>query len=582
MNSSLSNIPWAHLLMIVFLLKCTPTAPEQHSGNTSETGNPSGMIVGTLYEPDGITPASGVQVAVRPRNTISELPGYLTKQVVDTATVYTNEKGLFVIDTLDDELYIIEADNGKGYLALIDSIRINKGDSTVNVVDTLRPGGSISGIVHLPEGGDPQKAFVLVKGIDRFTQPDSTGKFSIPNLAEAEYDLTLIAILDEYDVLDIVSVRVSPGTRTDLDTLTLRFTGIPSVQGLSIAYDTLSTRLTLTWATPDTTLFFQYHVYRRTNSGPIQYYAATVEPILIDSGIAYNTTYYYAVRCVDQYGNVGELAPGVEVSTGSPFRYFEDRFYEGGYQGELIECSDISWGEKLLIADHLRQKVMRISGKMDFLHEWGDSGSIDTAPFRIAGYGGGVLQVGKLNSQVRSVDSLGEVLWEINMEGTTVFDVAGMNNKAYILYYDSLHQRSGIEVRDTEGEHITSWELEQPWPSPGLVVEGGRVYCAAIGKAGHEPCVVDEYDSLGRHLETTVIETDGECPVEIADIAVDRFGRLYILNRTEASISVYNSEGAYIATFGREFFTDPLALAVSWNHLYVAEPTRISRFRLPD
>ena len=117
-------------------------------------------------------------------------------------------------------------------------------DSTTEVADTLKPAGSITGVVKLSEGGNPQKVAVLAYGLNRFVIPETTGVFTFDSLAEATYRLFLWTSLDDYDNVDTTATVTSDAT-TDLDTLELPFNGIPTPKGLTATYDTLNGLVTL-------------------------------------------------------------------------------------------------------------------------------------------------------------------------------------------------------------------------------------------------------------------------------------------------------------------------------------------------
>ncbi|MBD3395446.1 MAG: hypothetical protein GF418_07445, partial [Chitinivibrionales bacterium] len=243
--------------------RCTSPNDPDHSGTASETENVA--VAGILYQSDGVSPAAGVAVAIRPRNTLADTSGFgLPKSMADTATVRTDDSGRFVFDsTLDTGTYVIEATSGNDAV-LIDSVAVQEQDTMLDLPpDTLRPAGALKGVIRLSEGGDPRKVFVLAFGIDRFASADSLGAFRFQNLAEAAYDLRIISSLDDYGVLDMPAVAVVSADTTDLDTLELPFTGIPTVKGLSLSYDTLRQIVTLTWNRADTRLVSGYNVYRQ-------------------------------------------------------------------------------------------------------------------------------------------------------------------------------------------------------------------------------------------------------------------------------------------------------------------------------
>ena len=194
----------------------------------------------------------GVRVVIRPRTTLADTSRLgLSKRMADTASAVTDASGRFVIDSIDTGTYVIEAASGNNAV-FIDSVVVKRTDSTLNLPpDTLKPAGAIKGVIRLSEGGDPRKVFVLAFGVDRFAGVEADGRFRFQGLAEASYRLRIISTLDNYGVVDTVTTVRSADT-TDLDTIELPFTGIPTVKGLTLIYDRLRQIVTLRWNRADT------------------------------------------------------------------------------------------------------------------------------------------------------------------------------------------------------------------------------------------------------------------------------------------------------------------------------------------
>jgi hypothetical protein len=308
----------------VLLLTCT-CSTDNITGNGSQTGNPA--VVGVLYQADGTTPAVGVRVHIRSKKTLADTSTLLSagtsgtglskRAAVFAATdsVVTDSTGRYTFDTtLDTGTYVVEAASGNNAV-LIDSVAVkNKAATDTLAPDTLKPAGALKGVIKLSEGGDPRKVFVLAFGIDRFVKVSIDGSFKFAGLAEAAYDLRLISSLDNYGVLDTVGVPVRSGDTTDLDTISLPFTGIPTPKNVRISYDTLKQIVTLNWSKADTSLVKSYNVYRRNvdsntvlariNTSPI------VDTVYRDSTGVQDQTYEYEVVAVsksDVEGNKSSL-----------------------------------------------------------------------------------------------------------------------------------------------------------------------------------------------------------------------------------------------------------------------------------
>ncbi len=303
------------LLVVAFLIGCTNDNPVEQAGNTSETGNPVGVVTGVLYLSNGESPASDIPVAIRPRNTLAQ-PFELGEESMDTVEVLTDQGGYYKFHNgLNPGTYVVEASNGND-VVLIDSIVVRESDSSINLgADTLQPAGALKGVIRLSEGGDPRKVFILAFGIDRFASVDSLGQFRFEGLAESGYDLRLISSLDDYGVLDFRGVAVVSADTTDLDTLELPFEGIPTPKGLSLTYDTLRQIVTLTWNQADIALVTGYNVYRRHHdSGLVKINSAPItDTTYADSTAQQDQIYTYHVKAVDKTGNEGLLSTEVAV-----------------------------------------------------------------------------------------------------------------------------------------------------------------------------------------------------------------------------------------------------------------------------
>ncbi|MBN1760819.1 MAG: hypothetical protein JW863_20995 [Chitinispirillaceae bacterium] len=315
---------WFHVAVIccaagLLLLRCTLPSSQDEAGNISQTGN--GRVAGILYVSDGATPARNAIVTIRPRASLADTVGLgIGKRLADTATVTTDDSGKFEFDsTLDTGLYVIEANQGDTALGLIDSVHVTDPDSTVVVEDTLKPAGSITGTIYLSEGGDVRKVFILAFGINRFATPNTDGQFSFDSLAEGKYDLRIISSLDDYAVLDTFGVPVVSEEVTDLDTLRIPFTGIPTPENLTVFYDTLTNSVTLSWETADPSLVQGYNVLRREGtSGQYTAVNAAFVPDTFftdtpENGLEKGVTYQYIIRATDADENEGLNSQDVTV-----------------------------------------------------------------------------------------------------------------------------------------------------------------------------------------------------------------------------------------------------------------------------
>ncbi len=299
------------------VMQCSPTrqSPDLAGGTSTQTGN--GMVSGILYRPGGTAPANSAFVFVRKRTVFADISRMLEKKITDT--VMTDDSGRFTIDSIDTGTYVIEATDGGNNFAILDSVQLEKNDSTVILPpDTLEPAGAIKGTVRLSEGGDPRKVFAIIAAIDRFTTADSDGAFGFERLAEGRYTVTILPTLDDYGVFDTMNVPVKSADTTDLGAIVLPFTGIPAVRNLTASYDTLQQRVTLRWSGPVAAHSIKFNIYRRAidtvasgflmlNNTPVD------DTVFMDSRCVQNNTYEYRVTAQDSLEKEGGRSPPIRV-----------------------------------------------------------------------------------------------------------------------------------------------------------------------------------------------------------------------------------------------------------------------------
>lgn len=291
----------------LFLL-CSQTSINQ-ARNSTQTGN--GMIVGVIFNKDGSF-AKNANVSLRKRSSLADTSGTMLKKIVaiDTATTITNDSGKFVIDSIDTGTYVILSTDGTNNIALNDSVYVRCKDSMIIVPnDTLKPAGAIKGIIKLAERGDVRKVFVLAFGVDRFAKVNTDGSFKMSALAEGKYSLRFISSLDNYGVLDLENISVQSSDTTNLDTINLPFTGIPTPKGIKVSYDTLKQIVSLAWNKLDSSIVHSFNIYKRNidsntvlqrlNSNPI------VDTIFLDSNGSQDQTYEYMIAAVDKNATEG-------------------------------------------------------------------------------------------------------------------------------------------------------------------------------------------------------------------------------------------------------------------------------------
>jgi hypothetical protein len=488
------------------VLRCSITDP--HAGNTSQTGN--GAVLGMLYEPDGTTPAVGVPVTIRPRNTLADTSGFgLPKRLADTMSVTTDDSGRYVFDsTLDTGTYVIEASSGDNAV-LIDSVTVEDADTTLDLPpDTLKLVGALKGVISLSEGGDPRKVFVLAFGIDRFAAVDSLGAFRFQNLAEAAYDLRIVSSRDVYGVLDLPAVPVISADTTDLDTIELPFEGIPTVKGLALSYDTLRQIVTLTWEQADTALVSGYSVYREhQDSGLVKINSAPIaDTTYSDSTALQDQKYTYLVKAVDKTGNEGLLSAGVGVEVVSAFA-LSATFGNGtgtadGYFNSMRAIAVDSSGN-IFVADVLNYRIQKFDSTGAFLMAWGSEGSADSQFGRsirdiALDSRGHVYVVDQGNSCIKKFDNEGNYLLKWGSAGPAPGDFDTPYSICVSRGYVFVGEYNGHRVQkfDLEGNYISGFAVDNP-------VVGLAVADSTLVIRDHEKKAILRYTESGELVDSS-------------------------------------------------------------------------------
>ena len=310
----------AGITILMILMTCSPTNLGADGGPTTQTGN--GMVIGTVYRSDGTTPADGAYVSLRKKTKNVSISGLLENKSAITEThVRADSRGGFVIDSVDTGFYVIIATDSSNNYAFNDSILLQYYDSTVELSPVvLVPAGAVKGTISLSEGGDPRKIFIVIEEVNRFAHADTDGRFKIDMLPTGTYSLTILPTLDNYGVIDTLTVQVKPADTTDAGSIEPPFLGIPKIADVTANYDTLRQWVTLRWRTGSPSLVASYNVYRqtidpatKTLSFPIVF-TGILDTVFIDSLCDQEKQYEYRVSALDTLSLEGEKSIPVKVT----------------------------------------------------------------------------------------------------------------------------------------------------------------------------------------------------------------------------------------------------------------------------
>jgi hypothetical protein len=294
----------------------------RNPGSGTETGN--GVVAAMLRNPGG-SPAKHATVYFYPVN-YNPRTGGLGKTAVTIDSTTTDTNGNFTI-TLPADTYTMQASGDSG-LAFQDSITAVK-DSTVRPdPDTLKPAGSIRGVVRLEEGGDPRTIFILFMGTRTFTWPDdAAGNFTSGPMAAGHYRVRLITTTPDYLPLDDTLTVTAGENDTLADTIVLKYNGIPIPKNVRIVYDTLKQIVSLSWDSASASRVSSYNVYRRNFGLNTVLARINVNPITgtsyRDSSGVQDSTYEYQVAAVNAGASEGTKSVAMRVTVIAAFELID-------------------------------------------------------------------------------------------------------------------------------------------------------------------------------------------------------------------------------------------------------------------
>lgn len=192
---------------IIILVILSVSAFLTGCGGGTEIGPEGGYRIGTIYNEDGTT-ASDVSVRFIKRDEplMSNLGKIISndEHITEYLTVTTNRNGEIILEdiVLDDGIYQMLAEKGT-LKSFTDSIQIDDGAVEEPVTDTLKKTGALTGRVCLQYGYNPCRVQIFVYGArEMYAVDDTTGRFTINNIAEGEYMVRFYPGYEDYNTLD--------------------------------------------------------------------------------------------------------------------------------------------------------------------------------------------------------------------------------------------------------------------------------------------------------------------------------------------------------------------------------------------
>jgi hypothetical protein len=512
------------------------------AGNGTQTGNP---VASMLYNPGG-SPAKNAKVIFYPVN-YNPRTGGLGKTAsagsVDSTT--TDNNGNYDI-TLDTGTYNVLA-NGDSGLAFQDSITVIKGDTIKPPADTLRPAGTIQGIVQMQPGDDARTVFILFMGTHTFTMPtDSIGNFTSDDMAAGHYSVRIITTTPNYKVLD-TNLSVIAGTANVLtQSIVLQYTGIPIPEGLKINYDTLKQIVNLLWNKPANGRKVQsYTVYRKRSDSAsfVSIKAGVTDTVYSDSTGVQDMTYEYRVAVMDTNSTEGVKSSGIMVVIATCFRVDS---LVGGYgtgpgQFENLTGMAVDRSGNLYIADGSMNRIQVFNSNMAYQFEI-DSPNVIFPNGLVVDSSGNIYSVVTRSSNMIKVFNPSGTLTDSIVVGTgglgQIGDICIHNNELFLVFrYDSAFTfNDSVIVMGLDGT------VKRSWP-----VTGGPGYISVNSSNNvfiTETNSIQIYDTLG-NFKSSIAPT-GFSPN--AKVAFDSKERL-IVDQNGSDLWFFDTLGNFISKY---------------------------------
>jgi hypothetical protein len=276
------------IVLSLLLFRCSEIA-----GTSDETSTRSARVL----NPD-LTPAKGAKVELF-------LSGDTTRLPIKVA--YCDNKGECRFD-VHLGYYNIWVENDS-LTAFKDSVLFNP-----SPVDTssmiLNKTGGISGFIRLQPGDNPVEVYVGVLGTYKYCNVDEQGAFVLTGLAQGEYTLRLVNTKNVDYTPTFYAVRcISDSILKLKDTISLVFSGIPAVKGITVQFDSVTGQTRVSWNRSSYIYLDRYIVYRRLSTAPYNQNKAigmTSDTSFIDTTAgSINGSIRYSIAILSQTGKYG-------------------------------------------------------------------------------------------------------------------------------------------------------------------------------------------------------------------------------------------------------------------------------------
>ena len=562
------------------------------AGNGTQTGNP--MIAGVLYNKDG---SRAVQARVK-FIPVDFKPGAgLRKTLAVNDTTTTDDNGRYEIDSLPANTYNLFF-SGNGNLAYRDSVTVREGYHITIESDTLKAPGSLHGKIQMQSGDNPLTVSILFLGTMVWSAPDdSTGTFDVMNLAEGDYRVRFLSILDAYTPKDTTLHVVAGKVDTLAHDIVLQYNGIPVPNGLRFTYDTLHEAVSLFWNKPTAGKPVKsYNVYRRHQDSTA---FASVKNGVIDTRYTDSTgiqdqVYEYRIAAIDTEETEGVKSSGIFVCIAS-YLSVDALFSQcsGPYVGPFGYMSAMAFNRDgmVYVIDKSKQIVQVFDTNFVFIRQLSDT-SILRGPVGIAIGGDGrvfVADAGKISSigyisDIFMFNQTGDLEKKLSVEDTDNIDTSkglGLNavwnfavdSKDRIILGALKGQR--IVICDTSGAILHQWDGNTEGKGNFDITSSiatdwmDNIYIADYKNTG-----IYIYDSSGTFIKMLTI-TGKNAPVGpiSGGIAIEpQTNRIFKINFSGNSLDAFDKNGNLLSHYGFDQYgwCAPTDIFINGKKVYVA------------
>jgi hypothetical protein len=209
------------IVVALALLACTCIrGPSTVAGGSASEGE--ARVVGSVVDDASGMPVDNAVVRLRRADFLQDTSaGSLTKNMMNSADLATDNHGGFSIDSIDTGKYLIEINNRHGK-AVVLSCNIFSKDTLVDFApDSVRPSSSIKGVIRT-RADSTATVYIQMYGLERIARRDLlTDSFSIADVPSGSYSLRIVSSSPLFSPSTINNVTVQPGTPNRLDTIDL-------------------------------------------------------------------------------------------------------------------------------------------------------------------------------------------------------------------------------------------------------------------------------------------------------------------------------------------------------------------------